>query len=148
MCGRWKRGQQKQALGYSRGGFSTKVHGVCDALGNPLGFILTAGQAADCKYALPLIANLSSLALLADKGYDSNEILEYCERNNTTAVIPPKKNRRVTRIYDKHLYKERHKIECLFGFLKHYRRLFSRFEKLASRFSAFLHFVAALQWLK
>jgi uncharacterized protein (DUF2235 family) len=52
---RSKRGQQDQALGYSRGGFSTKVHGVCDALGNPLGFILSAGQAADCKYALPLI---------------------------------------------------------------------------------------------
>jgi transposase len=148
MCGRWKRGQQEQALGRSRGGFSTKIHGVCDALGNPLGFILTAGQEADCKYALPLIANLTFLALLADKGYDSDEILEYCKNANAEAVIPPKKNRRIQREYDKHLYKERHKIECQFGFLKHYRRLFARFEKLASRFSAFLHFVAALQWLK
>ncbi len=64
------------------------------------------------------------------------------------AVIPPKRNRIVKREYDKEIYKERHKIECLFGFLKQYRRLFSRFEKLASRLQAFLHFVAALQWLK
>ena len=62
--------------------------------------------------------------------------------------IPPKKNRKEERVYDKHLYKERHKIECLFGFLKHYRRLFARFDKLKRNFTAFLHFVAAFQWLK
>ena len=69
---------------------------------------------------------------------------------NTQAIviIPPKKNRIIQREYDKELYKERHKPKCLFGFLKHYRRLFVRFEKLKSRLQAFLHFVAALQWLK
>ena len=111
-------------------------------------FILTGGQVADCTQAIPLLGSRTYGAFLADKGYDANEIIEHVIASEGLAVIPPKKNRIIQREYDSHLYKERHKIECLFGFLKHYRRLFSRFEKLASRFQAFLHFVAAIQWLK
>jgi len=85
---------------------------------------------------------------LADKGYDSDAIVAHIREGGALCVIPPKKNRKVQREYDKALYKERHKVECMFGFLKHYRRLFSRFEKMASRFQAFLHFAAALQWMK
>ena len=87
-------------------------------------------------------------AVLADKGYDTDEIVASIEKNGGIAVIPPKSNRKIQRKYDTELYKERHKIECLFGFIKHYRRLFSRFEKIKTRFSAFLHFLAAIQWLK
>jgi len=140
--------QEDQALGRSRGGFSTKIHGVCDALGNPLGFMLTGGQVADCLQAVPLLQGLHFQALLADKGYDTDTIIAYVEGTGAKAIIPPKSNPLVQRDYDRHLYKERHKIECVFGFLKHYRRIFSRFDKIASRFLAFLHFVAALQWLK
>jgi len=86
--------------------------------------------------------------LLADKGYDSDELREFVRGAGATAHIPPRKNRLDERIYDEHLYKERHKVECLFGFLKHYRRLFARFDKTKQNFSAFLHFVGALQWLK
>lgn len=103
---------------------------------------------ADCTQAIALLKNKTYQSLLADKGYDSNAIIECVMSDGAVAVIPPKKSRIIQREYDKELYKERHKIECLFGFLKHYRRLFSRFEKLASRFQAFLHFVAAIQWLK
>jgi transposase len=95
-----------------------------------------------------LLANKSYEALIADKGYDTNAIVDYVLNVNATVIIPPKKNRVVQRDYDKEFYKERHKIECMFGFLKHYRRLFARYEKLKSRLQAFLHFVAALQWLK
>jgi transposase len=135
-------------LGRSRGGFTTKIHGICDALGNPLDFIITAGQTADCTQAMPLLEGKTYEALLADKGYDSNEIVGYAQLSGARAVIPPRKNRKIQRIYDKHLYKERYKIECLFGFLKHYRRLFSRFEKTIIRFQAFLHFAGAVQWMK
>jgi transposase len=113
-----------------------------------LDFILTGGQVADCTQAVSLLTNQKYEAILADKGYDSDSIVEHATSKGAVAIIPPKKNRKVKRKYDRNLYKERHKIECLFGFLKHYRRLFSRFDKLASRFQAFLHFVAALQWLK
>jgi transposase len=95
-----------------------------------------------------LLQDLKYGALLADKGYDTNSIVAYVQAVQATPVIPPKSNRKIQRVYDEDLYKERHKIECLFGFLKHYRRLFSRFEKVAKRFQAFLHFAAALQWIK
>ena len=121
---------------------------MCDALGNPLGFVLTAGQRADCTQAIPLLEGLKFQALLADKGYDSDAILEYVASRGAVAVIPPKRNRKVQREYDTELYKERHKIECRFGFMKHYRKFFSRFDKLAAHFLAFLHFIAAIQWLK
>lgn len=110
--------------------------------------MLTGGQVADCVQAVPLLQKLHFQALLADKGYDTDAILTYVESVGAKAIIPPKSNRIVQREYDKHFYKERYKIECSFGFLKHYRRIFSRFDKIASRFLAFLHFVAALQWLK
>jgi len=91
---------------------------------------------------------LQAEAVLADKGYDTDLIIETIESKGGIAVIPSKKNRKIQRDIDAELYKERHKIECLFGFLKHYRRLFSRFDRLKSIFLSFLHFAAALQSLK
>lgn len=85
---------------------------------------------------------------MADKGYDADEIVAAIEESGSVAVIPSKSNRKTRRKYEKELYKERHKIECLFGFFKHFRRLFSRFDKMKKIFSGLLHFVAALQWLK
>jgi transposase len=140
--------QDEQALGRSRGGCSTKIPGVCDALGHPRGFMLTGGQKAECVQAIPLMHGLHFTALLADQGDDADAIIEYVEAQGGGAVILPKSHRIVQRAYDKERYKERHKIACAFGFLKHDRRIFSRFDKIAARFSAFLHFVAALQWLK
>jgi transposase len=143
-----KKHQESEGLGRSKGGFSTKIHAVCDALGNPLRFIITPGQRNDCTQALELLQGLKAEAVLADKGYDANAIVEAVEASGAIAVIPSKANRIIQREIDTELYKERHKVECLFGFLKHYRRLFSRFDKRKDTFSAFLHFVAILIWLK
>lgn len=140
--------QHEEGLGRSCGGFSTKIHAVCDALGNPLRFIVTPGQCHDISQAIGIITGIDAEALLADKGYDSDQLREFAENCGMRAHIPPRKNRLEERIYDEALYKERHKVECLFGFLKHYRRLFARFDKTKQNFTAFLHFAAALQWLK
>ena len=140
--------QDEEGLGRSCGGFSTKIHAVCDALGNPLDFIITAGQKHDVTQAIPIISGLKAEGLLADKGYDSDALREFVKSCDMHAHIPPRKNRLGKILYDETLYKERHKVECLFGFLKHYRRLFSRFDKTKRNFTAFLHFIAALQWLK
>ena len=86
--------------------------------------------------------------LLADKGYDTDAIVAHVTKRGAVCVIPPKKSRTTQRLYDEEIYKERHKIECLFGFFKHDMCLFSRFDKIASRFQAFLHFAATLQWMK
>lgn len=141
-------GQAEQDLGRSVGGFSSKIHAVVDGLGNPLRIILTAGQKGDAPQAIPLLQEFEFEAVLADRGYDSDAIIEFIEANDGEAVIPSKKNRLVQRETDWALYKARHLVECFFNKLKHYRRIFARFDKYASRYKAFLSFASALIWAK
>ncbi len=141
-------GQAAQALGRSRGGFSTKIHIAVDALGNPLRLLLTAGQRHDSPQAAALIENYEPQALIADKGYDSDPLIQAITAKGIEAVIPPRQNRLEQRQYDRHLYRERHLIECFIGKIKHYRRVFSRFEKLSKNYLGFLSFVSALVWLR
>lgn len=142
-----KDSQAEEALGRSRGGFTTKIHAVVDALGNPLKFALTAGQRHDISQASALMADFVSSTVIADKGYDCNTFIASLESSGSQVVIPPRSNRKVQREYDTYLYKERHLIECFFGKIKHFRRIFSRFDKSAYTFLAFLHFVGILIWL-
>lgn len=137
----------QEALGRSRGGFTTKIHALVDALGNPLRFTLTPGQRNDITQAEALTENVSNSTLIADKAYDSNAFIANLESKGCKVVIPPKRNRKVQRDYDKYLYKERHLVECFFGKIKHFRRIFSRFDKTATVYLGFLNFVDALIWL-
>src|SRR5512142_228185 len=137
-----------EALGRSRGGFSTKIHALTDALGNPLEFVLTGGQAADIRQAEALLPDEPVDAVVADKSYDADAFVATVTARGAVAVIPPRKNRQQLREYDRYIYKERHLIECFFGKIKHYRRIFSRFEKTARNYMGFLRFVAALVWLR
>jgi transposase len=137
---------QNQALGRSAGGFSTKVHAACDALGNPIRFLITPGQESDYTKALELIEGFNCKALLADKGYDADYIVAAVGIKK--AVIPPRSMRKNPRKYDKVLYKERNLIERLFNKLKHFRRFATRYEKLASSYLSFIHVAAILILLR
>lgn len=86
--------------------------------------------------------------VIADRAYDAQEFLDLIDGLGAIAVIPPRRNRTAPRSYDVHLYKERHLVECTINKLKYYRRIFSRFDKLASRFLGFLSLAAALIWLR
>jgi transposase len=143
-----KGGQQNEALGRSRGGFSTKIHAVCDTLGHPLRFILRGGQAADCRQALALLDGLKAAAVLADKGYDANDIIDAVSGRNALVVIPPRANRKIQREYDTELYQERNLMERLFNKLKHFRRVATRYDKTALSFMSFLNIAAISLWLK
>lgn len=140
--------QSEQGLGRSKGGFSTKVHAKVDALGNPLQFIVTPGQSSESKQAKHLLNNVSNSLVLADKGYDSKEIRMLIRQQNSIDVIPSRANSLNPVNYDKHIYKERHAIECFFGKLKQFRRIFSRFDKSARNFMSFLSFAAVILWLR
>lgn len=148
MCCECKGGQPQQALGRSRGGFTTKIHAVVDALGNPLAFVLTGGNRNDITQAKQLVFGQPADNIIADKSYDANWLVELIKQQGANPVIPPRRNRRELREYDRHLYKERHLIECFFNKIKHYRRIFSRFDKLARNYMSFLCLVAALIWLR
>lgn len=140
--------QAEQALGRSKGGFSTKIHAAVDALGNPLRLRLTPGQAHDLPQAQSLLEGIEAQAVLADKAYDADDFLEFLRKKGILIVIPQKKNRLQKREYDGFRYRERHLVECFFNKIKHFRRVFSRFDKLANKYLAFLHFVSTLIWLR
>lgn len=121
---------------------------MADALGNPVKFILTGGQEADCFQALPLLEGTTAEAVLADKGYDAGYVADGITAMGAEAVIPSMSHRRVRRDYDRFLYKERNVIERMFGKLKHFRAIATRYSKLAVSFMAFLQLAAILLWLK
>lgn len=137
-----------EAFGRSRGGLTTKIHAVVDALGNPLRIHLTAGQRADSPQALNLLEGLDSQAIIADKAYDTNAILRNLTEQGIQVVIPPKSSRLDQRAYDENLYADRNKIERFFNQLKSYRRVATRYDKAASSFLAFVHLACALIWLR
>jgi len=136
-----------EALGYSRGGFGTKIHVAFDALGNPVTIALSPGQDADIKHADEVLGESQPEAVLADKGYDSDELVETIEASGVLANIPPRSNRKNKRPVDWHRYRARHLVECFFNRLKQFRRIATRYDKLASRFNAFLHLACAYVWL-
>ena len=94
-CDRRKKGTQHQAIGRSRGGLTTKIVALVDALGNLVKFLLLPGQAHEMKGVAPLIEGVSFDALLADKAFDTDGLLQDVDARGATAVIPPKANRKI-----------------------------------------------------
>ena len=139
--------ESNEALGRSCGGFSTKIHALVDALGNPVKFVLSPGNEHDVTRAEELTKDLKT-KILGDKGYDSQQFVDFLGKSNCEAVIPSRSNCKKKREIDRHLYKERHLVENFFSKIKHFRRVFSRFCKTSSSYLSFLHFTEALLWLR
>ena len=121
---------------------------MCDALGNPARFIVTGGERHDCTQAQALLEGFHAHAVLADKGDDSDELIKWIQQTGALVVIPPRSNRTVLRDYDTALYKERNLVERMFGYLKHFRRMATRYDKTALSFLSFVQLVASYVWLK
>jgi transposase len=133
----------RQAIGRSRGGLTTKLHLAVDATGNPLRLILTKGQIVDIDCAHALIEDLCYGALIADKGYDAHALVSTIEVHGALAVISPHSNRLHPRSYDHQLYRYRNLIERFFSRIKHYRRIATRYDKLARSYLAFVQLACA-----
>jgi transposase/tetrahydromethanopterin S-methyltransferase subunit G len=129
-------------------GLNTKIHLAVDAHGMPLRAIITAGTVADCTQAIGLIDGLTAEMLLADKGYESNAILEQAQIQGMTPVIPPKKNRRDQREYDNEIYKLQHLVENAFLWLKRWRGIATRYAKNTASFLAAVHIRCIKLWSK
>ena len=113
---------------------STKIHIAVDGLGNPLRFILTAGQQNDITQAEALVRGLQRLYLLADKAFDSDPFRKTVAEQRMVAVIPSNRSRAQAIPYDKELYKERHLVECLINKIKQFRRIATRYDKTTASF--------------
>ena len=152
------------ALGRSRGGFSTKIHLLCDGHGHPLHFHLTPGQAHETTGLVPLLEGAEErvvdgdgepvawpVALAGDKGYRADWIDEYLLELGIKPVIPSKENEdRSARPveFDREAYRRRSIVECLIGWLKECRRVFSRFEKTAKNFGGMIKMAFIQRYLR
>jgi len=147
-CGRKGGEPEAEAIGRSKGGLSTKIHATVDALGNPLSFPLTPGQACELDGGDKLLPDLVADTVLADKAYDADErVIELLEAQGKTAVIGPKRNRKQQRQYDEELYKARHLIENFFAKLKQYRAIATRYDKRGVNFLGAIYLAALVIWL-
>jgi transposase len=128
---------------------NSKLHAVCDGRGLPLIMLLSEGQMSDYKGAALMIdAFPKAKALLGDKGYDADWFRQALSERGITPCIPSKANRKAQIDYDKTLYRQRHKIENMFGRLKDWRRVHTRYDRCAHTFmSAICIAATVIFWL-
>ena len=124
---------------------STKIHTMVDALGNPTGFHLTAGQASDLEGADALLPGNEADCVIGDRAFDAQaRVIEPLLAAGKTVVIPSTRSRKQRRDYDRHLYKARHLIENFFCKLKEFKRIAMRACKTDKSFSAMVYLTAAV----
>jgi hypothetical protein len=143
--GEWrKRGTQNQAIGRSRGGLTTKIVALVDALGNLARFVLLPGQRHDTVGVPPLIEDVTFGALLGDKAFDVDWLRAELDARGAIAVIPPKATRKANLTYDHEIYRWRHLIENCFAKLKEVRGIATRYDKTDTSYTANIHPVEAI----
>jgi len=128
---------------------NSKLHAVCDGLGRPLILLLSEGQMSDYKgAALMLKALPDAKELLGDKGYDADWFRQALSERGITPCIPSKSNRKIQIDHDQLLYRQRHRIENMFGRIKDWRRIHTRYDRCAHTFmSAICLAATVIFWL-
>lgn len=137
-------GQASQAMGRTKGGMNSKIHALVDGWGQPIRLLLSAGNDADISHAKTMAAEIPARCLVADKGYDSDEFRHWLGEQGIVPCIPPRCHRQQTRPYSKRSYRQRHVVENFFERLKSFRRVATRYDKLAETFLGFVCLAATL----
>jgi transposase len=136
-----------QAIGRSRGGRTTKIHAVVDCLGRLIAFEITPGQLGDVRVAGALLAPMPAARLcIADTAYDSNGLRQFLSERGTQPVIPNNPTRKRFHPFDADIYKRRNLIERMFCRLKDWRRIATRYDKLAANFAAAVAIATIVLW--
>ena len=146
LCPWRQRGATAQAIGPSRGGQTTKIHALTDVLGRPGVLLLTPGNASDVTTAPAVLAEAPGRIqrLAADKGYDADWLRADLRKSGITPVIPGKRGRKRKIRHDKSRYRERWRIEATFNRLKDFRRIATRYDKLARNYASAVALAAVI----
>ena len=144
-----QKGGRGRLIGRTKGGMSTKLHAICDSLGRPISFFVTAGQVSDYIGAAALLSSLPQVDwLLGDRGYDADWFRDALKDKGICACIPGRKQRKKPVKYDKRRYKRRNRIEIMFGRLKDWRRVATRYDRCPKVFlSAIMLASIVIYWL-
>lgn len=143
-AGAKKRYSAQECIGKSCGGLTSKIHSLTNENGKVIRFLVTQGNINDCTQFENLIESVlhKGVYVLGDKAYDTDNIINYIAQKAASAVIPPRKNRKEKREYNKEVYKNRNQIERFFNKLKNFRRVSTRYDKLVSSFISFVQLAA------
>lgn len=131
-------GQASQAMGRTKGGMNTKIHAVVDEAAQPMRLFVTAGNEADISHAKTMAEEIPAGMLVGDKGYDSDAFRRWLADRGIQACIPPRANRRHPASYSKPSYRKRHLVENFFERIKNFRRVSTRYDKLAETYLGFV----------
>ena len=141
-------GQTAQAIGRTKGGLNTKLCAVVEGEGRLMAAVIAPGQTYEVEAAAPLLEKLRNVLLVGDKGFDSDALREQMLAQGCLASVPPRSGRRCPAWYHRGFYRQRHKIENFFQRIKIYKRVSTRYEKLALTFLSFILLGAIFDWLK
>lgn len=151
--------QQREALGWSKGGFSTKIHLRCEGNGLPITFVLTVGERHEAVVFETLMEQgeikrsgagrprIRPSRVGGDKGYSSGKIRRYLRRRGIRVTIARKENERHRGKFDKSVYRLRNRVERCFNRLKQFRRVATRYEKKAENYLAMLTLASIIMWV-
>src|SRR5438309_2650240 len=139
-----KRGTQSQAIGHSKGGLTTKILALTDALGSLVRFVLLPGNRYDTVGVEPLIQDIEFEGLIADKAFDADWIIDELNERGAKIVISQRPGRRAPLAIDREIYKWRHLIENFFCRLKEFKRIAMRSDKTDESYAAMIHLAAAV----
>ena len=144
-----QKGGRGRLIGRTKGGMNTKLHAICDSQGRPLNLFVTAGQVSDYVGARALLGSLPDVDwLLGDRGYDADWFREALQDKGIRACIPGRKQRKTPVKYDKRRYKRRNRFEIMFGRLKDWRRVATRYDRCPKVFLSAIALAAiVIYWL-
>ena len=128
-------------MGRTKGGMNTKIHAMVDEAGQPVRLLLSAGNDADISHAQTLAEEIPGTLLVADKGYDSVPFRHWLLERGMTPCIPSRSNRLAPCRYSRRSYRKRHLVENFFERIKNFRRVATRYDKLAQTYLSYLSFV-------
>ena len=138
----------QMAIGRTKGGLNTKLCALVEGRGRLMAAVLAPGQIYEVEAAAPLLDALKNVLLVGDKGFDADALRQKLLAQGCVASIPPRSGRRAPAWYHRGFYRQRHEIENFFQRMKIYKRLSTRYEKLALTFLNFILVAAVFDWLK
>jgi transposase len=141
-------GQSAQAIGRTKGGLNTKLCALVEGQGRLVAAVAAPGQMYEVEAAAPLFLRLKQVLVVGDKGFDTDALRQQLLAQDCLACIPPRSNRRSPAWYHGGYYRQRHKIENFFQRIKIYKRVSTRYDKLALTFLNFVLIAAIFDWLK
>lgn len=139
---------EKQRFGKTKGGRNSKINAVTNRGGKPLDLVLIAGNESELKSVRGILDDVSGKVVLADKGFDDDKLRKWVRRNGGVANIPGRKNRKVEVFYIKEVGRMRHVVENFFSRIKRFRRVGTRYDRLAETYTAFVSLASLMDWLR